>query len=136
MQWALAHHDTASVRALLQEGREANEGLPAAEDEPPDGVYADASLYLAIGDTTRAVQTLDIPLNNLSGVHSALFDYLPLVGAFVRMMALRAELAAAQGEPEIARPWAGRVVALWSGGAEPALQPTVARMRNILKASQ
>jgi hypothetical protein len=135
MQWALAHHDTAAVRALLQEEREANDGLPAAEDSPPDGVYTGALLYLAIGDTTRAAQTLDIPLNNLSRVHSSLFDYLPLVGAFVRMMAVRAELAAAQGDPEIARRWAGRVVALWSA-AEPAFQPTVTRMRNILKASQ
>ena len=112
--------------------RERNGGLPASEDSPPDGVYTDAVLYLAAGDTALAMQTLDLPLNNLLGIHDALLDYVPLVGAFVRMMALRADLAAARGEQEVARRWAKGVVALWSG-AEPALAPTVARMGNILK---
>ena len=132
MQWALAHHDTAAVRTSLRESRERNGGLPASEDSPPDGVYTDAVLYLAAGDTALAMQTLDLPLNNLLGIHDALLDYVPLVGAFVRMMALRADLAAARGEQEVARRWANGVVALWSG-AEPALAPTVARMGNILK---
>lgn len=132
MQWALAHHDTTSVHAMLSESREANDGLPAAKDSPPDGVYTDALLYFATGDTALAVQTLDIPLNNLSSVHSAFLDYLPLAGAFVRMMALRADLAAARGEPDVARRWAKAVVALWSG-AEPALQPLVIRMNQVAK---
>jgi len=132
MQWALAHHDTAAVRRSLRETRERNGGLPASEDSPPDGVYTDAILYLAAGDTATAVQALDIPLNSLLGVHDALLDYVPLVGAFVRMMAIRADLAAARGEQEVARRWAKAVVALWSG-AEPPLQATVAQMRHILR---
>src|SRR5207302_591615 len=108
MQWALAHHDTGFVRTMLRETREAHAGLPASEDSPPDGVYTDALLYLAIGDTATAAQTLDIPLNNLLGMHSALFDYLPLVGAFVHMMAVRADLAltAAECRYETPRPTA------------------------------
>ena len=135
MQWALAHHDTGFVRTMLRETREAHAGLPASEDSPPDGVYTDALLYLAIGDTATAAQTLDIPLNNLLGMHSALFDYLPLVGAFVHMMAVRADLAAARGEREVARRWSTAVVAVWSG-AEPGLQPVVSRMREIARATR
>ncbi len=135
MQWALAHHDTASVRAILQQSRAGNEGQPAAEDSPPDGVYTDALLYLATGDTATAARTLDIPLNNLLGVHDALLDYLPLVGAFARMMALRADLAAARGETDTARRWARAVVTLWSG-AEPGLRPTFTRMNKVLQPSK
>ncbi|HYT05122.1 MAG TPA: hypothetical protein VEM13_09625 [Gemmatimonadales bacterium] len=133
MQWALGHGDTAAARAALDAARNGRHGAAAPpEDAPPDGVYLEALGHLAVGDTASAVLALDAPLNALPSLHTALFRYLPLPGALVRMMALRAELAATRGEPAVARRWATAVVALWSG-ADPALQPTVARMSIIAK---
>ncbi len=129
-QWALAHGDTTAVRAALAAELERHHGVLAQEDSPPDGVYLDARLLLAVGDTTAAERTLDAPLNDLSSLHGALFRYLPLAGALVRMMALRAEVADQRRDPRTARRWAAAVVALWSG-AEPALRSVVTRMQEI-----
>ena len=120
MQWARAHDDTAFVRANL---------------EPRDGASPEYALLwaraaLALGDTVTAERVLDGVLGDLTSLYSALLDYLPLAGSLVRVMALRAELAAARGEAAAARRWASAVVVLWSG-AEPALQPVVQRMRRI-----
>ncbi len=135
MQWALGHGDTALVRAHLDSLLAERGGRPYAGDATPDGVYLTARLFLAVGDTATAARALDAPLDSLVAAPTALLRYLPLPGALVRMMALRAELAAARGERDVARRWAGAVVALWSG-AEPALQPTVARMRRILEGTK
>jgi hypothetical protein len=132
LQSALSRSDTAWVRTKLDAALRENGGVPADPESPPDGVYLEAQLRLAIGDTNTAERALDAPLNNLAALHTMLFRYLPLAGALVRMMALRAELATMRGQPTIARRWAGSVVALWSG-AEPALQPTVTRMKRILQ---
>src|SRR2546428_13012407 len=90
MQWALAHHDTAAVRRSLRETRERNGGLPASEDSPPDGVYTDAILYLAAGDTATAGQGLDNPLDSLLGVHYSPPDNVPPPWPFLRRVAIRA----------------------------------------------
>jgi len=130
MQWALAQGDTASVRATITQELGLRGGALARDDSPPDGVYLDARLLLALGDTGVAEQTLDAPLNNLARLHSYLLRYLPLAGGLVRMMALRADMAAARADEGTARRWASAVVTLWSG-AEPALQPVVTRMKRI-----
>jgi tetratricopeptide (TPR) repeat protein len=135
LQWRLAHGDTASVRALLDSLSRAGGGRLASGESTPDGVYIDARLLLAVGDTATAVRTLDAPLDSLVAVHTATLEYLPLAGCLVRMMALRAELAAARGDAPTARRWASAVAALW-GAAEPALQPTVLRMSKILQATR
>ena len=85
------------------------------------------------GGTATAVRTLDAPLDSLVALHTATLQYLPLAGCVVRMMALRANLAAARGARPAAQRWARAVVTLWSG-AEPALQPTVTQMRRISEA--
>jgi len=130
MQWALAQGDTASVRATITQELGLRGGALARDDSPPDGVYLDARLLLALGDTGVAEQTLDAPLNNLARLHSYLLRYLPLAGGLVRMMALRADMAAARADEGTARRWASAVVTLWSG-AEPALQSVVTRMKRI-----
>ena len=135
MQWALAQRDTASARATIVAEVRRRGGLLAREDTPPDGVYLDARLLLAVGDTGAAEQTLDAPLNNLSRLHSYLLRYLPLAGALVRMMALRADVAAARGDGRTARRWASAVVTLWSG-AELALRPLVTRMKQLAQTAQ
>jgi len=133
LQWRLAHGDTASVRALLDSLSRAGGGRLASGESTPDGVYIDARLLLAVGDTATAVRTLDAPLDSLVALHTATLQYLPLAGCVVRMMALRANLAAARGARPAAQRWARAVVTLWSG-AEPALQPTVTQMRRISEA--
>jgi len=130
MQWALARGDTTSARAVTATELQQRGGLLSREDSPPDGVYLDARLLLAIGDTAAAERTLDAPLNNLAKLHSYLLRYLPLAGGLVRMMALRADLAGTHGDGLTARRWASAVVTLWSG-SEPALQPVVRRMKQI-----
>ncbi|HYL55439.1 MAG TPA: hypothetical protein VEU73_07660 [Gemmatimonadales bacterium] len=130
LQWRLTHGDTALVRATLDSLSRAGGGRLATGESTPDGVYLDARLLLAVGDSAAAGRTLDAPLDSLVALHSATLQYLPLAGCLVRMMALRADLAAAQGDGRTARSWASAVMSLWSG-AEPALQPLVTRMRRI-----
>ncbi len=132
MQWALAHGDTTGPRATVTAKLEQRGGLLSREDYPPDGAYLDAHLLLAVGDTAAAERTLDAPLNNLAKLHSYLLRYLPLAGGLVRMMALRADLAGTHGDGLTARRWASAVVTLWSG-SEPAVQPVVRRMKQIVQ---
>ena len=133
MQWSLAHGDTSRVRAALDSVAQAEGGRLATGESEPEGTFIDGHLLLAVGDTDTAVRTLDAPLDSLVALHTWTLKYLPLAGCLVRMMALRADLAASRGESPAARRWASAVVTLWSG-AEPSLQPTVTRMRAILAA--
>jgi len=130
LQWRLAHGDTAGVRATLDSLSRIRGGRLATGESTPDGVYLEARLLLAVGDSATAARTLDAPLDSLTALHSATLRFLPLAGCLVRMMALRADLAAAQGDVRTARTWASAVVTLWSG-AEPVLQPVVTRMKRI-----
>ena len=135
LQWSLAHGDTVRVRATLDSLSRAEDGRLASGESTPDGVYIHARLLLAVGDSATAARTLDAPLDSLVALHSATLQFFPLAGCLVRMMALRAELAAAQGDLRTARSWASAVLALWSG-AEPALHQTVARMTGIMNATR
>ena len=134
LQWMLARGDTALVRATLDSLTRAGGGALATGESTPDGVYIDALLLIAVGDTAAAARTLDAPLDSLAALHTATLHYLPLAGCLVRMMALRADLAAARGDDRTTRRWASVVVVLW-GAADPALQPTVVRMSKILRAT-
>src|SRR5207249_2920716 len=78
VQWALAQRDTPSARTTVTAALRQRGGLLSREDTPPDGVYLDARVLLAVGDTGAAEQTLDAPLNNLARLHSYLLRYLPL----------------------------------------------------------
>ena len=131
LQWSLAHGDTTLVRRALDSLARGGSGRLATGESIPDGVYVDARLLLAVGDTATAVRTLDAPLDSLVALHTATLRFLPIAGALVRMMALRANLAVARGEEQTARRWARAVVTLWSG-AEPALRPTITAMNGIL----
>jgi len=130
MQWALAHGDAALVRASVDTVLQERGTAPSAEQSSFEDTYLTTRLLVALGDTAAAERYLDGTLESLSGTYSALLAYLPLAGSLVRIMALRADLAAARGQARTAQRWASAVVALWSG-AEPALQPTVGRMRRV-----
>jgi len=135
MQWRLAHGDTASPRAGLDTLLSESGAALSAGDLSSDAAYLRAQLFLAVGDTGAAVRHIDGTLDNLPDLYSALLDYMPLAGCLVRMMALRADLAAARGDRSAARHWASAVVALWSGAESP-LQSTVVRMSKILQATR
>lgn len=134
LQWRLAHGDTASVRASLDSLTRVRGGSLSSGESTPDEVFVHARLLLGLGDTTTAERSLSAPLDSLVALHTATLQYMPLAGCLVRMMALRAELAAARGEWRTARRWAAAVVTLWAG-AEPALRPTADRMLRIVQAA-
>jgi serine/threonine protein kinase/tetratricopeptide (TPR) repeat protein len=131
MQWKLSRGDTIGVRRDFEKLREVQRGLRPG-DIAFDVTYQTTWLLLAIGDTAGATHLLDLSLQALSTLGTDLIDQLPEAAGLVRGMALRAELAARAGDEATARRWAGDVVALWSG-ADPELQPTVMRMRDIAR---
>jgi tetratricopeptide (TPR) repeat protein len=123
MQYALAHGNTAAVRARfarLERGRR-NErpGYVAI-----DGTFHEAWLWLALGDTARATQLLDASLNALPTLGSYLVWEPQQPAGLVRAMALRARLAAQAGDSPTATRWADAVRTLWSD-ADAAFQPFV-----------
>ncbi len=91
--------------------------------------------YLALGDSVSALRMARLTVDSVT----ALMPWNQGVGAsqmiapllWVRMMIIRADLEAAIGSRDSARLWYGRVLDLWVG-ADPELQPAVARMRAAL----
>jgi hypothetical protein len=129
MQWKLSRGDTTGVKKDFEKLRELQRGLRPG-DIAFDVTYQSCWLLLAIGDTAEAKHLLDLSLEALPTLGTGLIDQLPEVAALVRGMALRAELAKRAGDDATAKRWASDVTALWSG-ADPELQPTVIRMRDI-----
>ncbi len=121
--------DTAGARAQFAElsaiRRSAAPGSAAL-----DGTLVEAWLTLQLGDTAGATSALDLALQALPTYRTDLLDDLPQAAGLVRAMVLRADIAAAVGDSVTAARWAAPVVALWSG-AEPALAPTLSRMRSL-----
>ena len=129
MQWALARGDTAQVRRAFAELQEVR-GEQRPGEVSFEGTYHEARLHLMMGDTSAAIQTLDLSLNALPTLGTYLLDQLPQVATLVRGMALRAELAAHAGDLPLARQYARHVLVLWSD-ADPELHPILTRMRAI-----
>ncbi|HSM05719.1 MAG TPA: hypothetical protein VK858_13975 [Longimicrobiales bacterium] len=95
-----------------------------------DILYPEAWLAVELGDTTSAVGMLEEALSDLRWLDRPLDDP-TWAGSLVRAMALRASLAEAAGDPEIAGRWAQAVLILWDD-ADPPLQPLVTRMRALI----
>jgi DNA-binding SARP family transcriptional activator/tetratricopeptide (TPR) repeat protein len=131
IQGALARGDTAEARSLLIHLDSLRVGITASA-VAADGALVEAQLLLALRDTTAAKQRLDAYLNSLSSVSIPNFNqpYQPV--SIVRMMALRAELAAHGDERQVARKWARAVVDLWQDGSKE-LRPTLRRMRTLAR---
>ena len=129
MQQALARGDSRLLKVLLDSATAVTR-TQRPSDLSVDYTYQLAWIRVASGDTASAIQHLDIALGALPSLSSrSLRDIAPAAAA-VRAMALRAELAATQKDPQTARRWASAVVALW-GGADSPLQPLVGRMRSL-----
>lgn len=129
IQWAMAHGDTAAVRAELvrQAGFRARS---RAGDIAVNGTYGEAQVLLQLGDTAAAVALLDLSLQALPTLGTYLLDRPEQVGCAVRAMALRAELAARARDAAVAARWARAVTTLWTK-SDPPLEPLLQRMRAL-----
>jgi tetratricopeptide (TPR) repeat protein len=129
MQWAMAHGDSAAVRAELvrQAGFRARS---RAGDVAINGTYGEAQMLLQLGDTAAARALLDLSLQALPTLGTYLLEQPEQVGCAVRAMALRAELASRAGDDATAARWARAVTTLWAK-ADPPLEPPLQRMRAL-----
>ncbi len=137
LQRQLAAGDTSGMPSYRKV--ELEMALPYFPHVALDASYQHVTMLMAAGDTAAAVTWLDNSLAALSGYGEALIwtdleGTLPQVAVAPRMMAIRAELGMKDGDIVTARKWAAAVVALRKT-ADPALQPMVERMREILKAT-
>ncbi len=126
---ALARGDTAQARGLLaamDQQRSAQPGLM----ENLELMAGDVGVRLALGDTATVVRILTRMLDLVPVAPPTIVEQETSAAILVRSMGLLAELEHAGGNTEIARRWAGAVVALWRG-ADEELQPFVARMQAI-----
>jgi tRNA A-37 threonylcarbamoyl transferase component Bud32/tetratricopeptide (TPR) repeat protein len=129
LQWALARGDTAFARQratrLAARARQSGMGGVSAAL-----AFHGARLLLTMRDTSTAIELLDGYLGNLSVAPTTQLHRAADAAAVVRAMALRADLAALADDATTARRWAAAVVPLWEG-ADPSVQPIVARMRRL-----
>ena len=96
-----------------------------------DAIYLEAWLHSQIGQRDRAASELDRALRGLSAALPSLLRTSYVAACLVRVMALRADLATAANQHDVARTWASAVVQLWGHG-DALTQPTVERMRKLL----
>jgi len=129
MQWSFARGDTATVRARFHSLEEMRRDFRAG-DLACFALYHESLLQLALGDTAAVVKRLDDYLNSLSTVSSGLVSVAAETAQFVRILVLRAELAAKQGNYSAARRWGQAVADLWED-ADPPLRNTVQHMREL-----
>jgi hypothetical protein len=125
-QWALARGDTAGVRERLERlGALAAVSRPG--DQGGDGVFLEASIRLAIGDSAGAIGVLDESLGALPSAGRWLATDYSATAGLARCLALRAELAGRAGDAAVARRLGGTLAELWRS-ADRSLQPTVRRL--------
>jgi serine/threonine-protein kinase len=97
-----------------------------------DGNYRRARLAAALGDTALVRAELDPILRAMPNLGPALLERPEQAASLVRALALRADVAARQGDRETARDCARAVVALWKNADAP-LQPLVTRMQALAR---
>ncbi|MFI5227750.1 MAG: serine/threonine-protein kinase [Gemmatimonadales bacterium] len=111
--------DSARARMLALER---NRRFPVRGDFTPDAALAEARLWLSLGDTTRAVATLDHSLGEspfwppMDEAETA--DNVAIIASALRAAALRADLSR---DPALRGRWSVVVRILWSG-ADPSLR--------------
>ncbi len=113
--------------AMLEATQRGRQAAGAAGFDATETALVEAQLFVLHGDTSAAIASLDRSLAGLPVMPNVFLHTEVLAGSLTRVMALRAELAAARGDIEQARRWAAAAAALWSG-ADPELQPVVRRL--------
>jgi hypothetical protein len=118
IQQAYARREIKLVRALLDSSSEvARRGRPG--DKSLDFTFQEVWVRLAIGDTAVAIGVLDNVLDALPGFSSENLQELGAAAAAGQAMVLRARLAAARGDVNLARRWARGVALLWETSDPP-----------------
>ncbi|HEY2377932.1 MAG TPA: serine/threonine-protein kinase [Gemmatimonadaceae bacterium] len=123
--------DTVMIRQRLSTLRTART-VTAPEELKLETLYPEAWLLASMGDAPTALgwitPTLDAQArSSIENLHSVV-----AVGALVRAMALRAQLASRAGRTAEAATWARAVIALWSD-SDRELQGVVREMKRLAK---
>jgi tRNA A-37 threonylcarbamoyl transferase component Bud32/tetratricopeptide (TPR) repeat protein len=125
--------DLKGARRIVGELRDQRRraGLHAG-DMTIDAVYAEAAVLASLSDANDAIAWLDPVIDSMSFAPPQQLADVARAGPLVRAMALRADLAHAEGDRAAAKKWARAVIILWSD-ADPFLTPVVERMRSYAK---
>jgi hypothetical protein len=130
-QASFAHGDADAALATLEGITAGREGFPV-EDISIDMVFAEASLLHALGQNHKSSALLDGILLRLPRVQPDNLSRMGRSGPLVRAMALRAELAAEEGDTISAQRWASAVTVLWENG-ERSVQPLLRSMTQLAR---
>jgi serine/threonine protein kinase/tetratricopeptide (TPR) repeat protein len=130
LQQAFARRDTRTLSLLLRTvASDTKTQRPG--DVSLDVTYQLAWLRSAMGDTAAAVHQLDRVLGALPSLSASSLREAGSAAAAGRAMALRAELASAQGDSEGQKKWGSALADLWATADAP-LQPVVTKMRALV----
>ena len=133
LQQAFARGDTRNLGILLQ-GVASDAKTQRPGDVSLDVTYQLAWLRAAMGDTVAATRQLDRALGALPSLSASSLREAGSAAAAGRAMALRVDLASAQGNSQDQRKWARALADLWAT-ADPPLQPVVAKMQALAGAA-
>ncbi len=128
-QTAFARGDSARAREMLR-AIIASDAKASPGDLSLDIRFQYAWLAAATGDSGGAAALADRGLNGVASYGEYLLDNVQTPASLVRMMALRAELAARAGDTHTARQWASAAATLWAT-ADPELDPVRDRLRAL-----
>lgn len=129
MRAAIANKQPSYVHETLVRIERGRPGLSAA-DVSADELYQEAVMALAVGDSISSIRRLDQLLEGLPTASSLIVGNPFQAAAVVRAMVLRATLAEAVGDSNLARRWAAAVATLWAD-ADPFLSPQVTAMQKL-----
>lgn len=93
----------------------------------PDITLARARLWVQLGDSARAIRTLDTSLNSVRSYDADGLSEPAKLGALVQAMMLRGALAEKRSDHAVARRWANAARTLWSS-ADQELKSEVGRI--------
>jgi len=133
LQEAFARNDRAAVKKVFATIERVRR-VYRPGDVPIDRTYIEAWIRRSVGDTAGAQRQLDESLNAIPNMSAAALQEVGAAASVGRAMALRAEIAAARGDPITAKRWANAVLQLWQEADTP-LAPTLNRMRTIARST-
>jgi hypothetical protein len=126
---AFARHDMPKTRRFLDSLAVLHADYAPGEITM-DAVYGEAWLRAQIGDSVAASAMLDKALRGLPAALPSILGSSVVAFSLVRVMALRAEMAAQTGQTALAKKWAKAVIQLWGRG-DAVTAETLERMRRL-----
>ena len=115
LQGMLARSEISALRNALAE-IDSFRRTQQAIDYASDLLLNRAELRLAIGDTVAALRTIQPYLDDLRNLRPSDFNHAYQPASIVRLMIMRAELAARRNDRVTARRWAAAAYELWRSG--------------------